>query len=152
MLAYVSEKISSKWSEKGIIDNEEIDVYRYGIEIVLSSLFGIVSVLTIGLIFGAMVQAIIFLVIFIPLRMYTGGYHANTYIRCNTTTIVLFATQVLLVNLARFTVPIYFIGYLIGAIIIVGAAPIKNDNKKIETQHKRRYKLIASIIYAVDIH
>lgn len=148
MLSYISEQISTNWSKQGIIDTESKDVYRYGIEIILSSLIGIVSVITIGIMLSAVLEAFVFLAIFIPLRMYTGGFHAKTYVRCNLTTVALFAIQVSITSLFILNGPIYIIGIVIGLIIILALAPIKNVNKIIEAENRKKYKRLALLIYA----
>lgn len=61
-------------------DTEEIEFYRYGIEITLSSLINITLISIIGIVTDYTFESMMFLVVFIIMRSFTGGYHANTYI------------------------------------------------------------------------
>lgn len=62
-------------------DTEEIEFYRYGIEITLSSLINIVLISIIGIVTNYTFESMMFLAVFIIMRSFTGGYHANTYIK-----------------------------------------------------------------------
>ncbi len=64
-------------------DTEEIEFYRYGIEITLSSLINIALISIIGIVTNYTFESTMFLAVFIIMRSFTGGYHANTYIKCN---------------------------------------------------------------------
>ena len=67
-------------SSNAIDDNEETkDYYRYGIEITISSLINILLIIIIGIVSGNALESIVFLACFIPLRQFTGGFHAKTY-------------------------------------------------------------------------
>lgn len=59
------------------LPEEETDVYKYGIEITISSLFNIILIIMLSLIFGSIVSGICFLSCFILLRQFTGGYHES---------------------------------------------------------------------------
>ncbi len=83
MINKLSSLISSKFVEHNIISKSVKDVYRYGIEITISSIIGFVITCLIGLLFRMLMQTMLFYVIFILLRSMTGGYHAKTYLKCN---------------------------------------------------------------------
>lgn len=63
--------------------DEVQDFYRYGIEITISSMLNIVLVLLMGALTGHLLESVIYLAVFIAVRVITGGYHADTYFRCN---------------------------------------------------------------------
>jgi len=77
------ERIFFNWfidaTKAGEIDQE---VVVYGFEQGIIALFGIMIALLMGAIFGIFLQGCIFMLAFIPLRMYAGGYHASTRRRC----------------------------------------------------------------------
>ncbi|MCM1228262.1 MAG: accessory gene regulator B family protein [Clostridium sp.] len=64
-------------------DDESKDYYQYGIEITISSLLNIVLIVAIGIVSGNILESILFLSCFVPLRQFTGGFHAKTYFLCN---------------------------------------------------------------------
>lgn len=66
----------------GYIDCEDKEIIKYGLEQGLYSLLGIFIALVIGYMLNVLAESIIFIIFLIPLRMYTGGYHANTRRKC----------------------------------------------------------------------
>lgn len=81
MVRWISSKILSFISKFIEISPEMKDVYQYGIEITISSIFNIVLVLLCSLALGNVLAGIIYLFIFIFLRSFTGGYHPCLYPR-----------------------------------------------------------------------
>lgn len=80
------------------IEIEQASIYQYGYEILISSC--IICAIAVGLGFAmkCLFAAIIYFIIFALLRSICGGYHAKTYLKCNTiyaftTFIVLFALK-----------------------------------------------------------
>ena len=57
-------------------------VYVYGFEITLSSLAVMFSVFTLSCLCGAVYTSITFSLIFVSIRLFSGGYHAKTYGCC----------------------------------------------------------------------
>ena len=91
MLHTISENIANS-----LFDEESkypMSIYVYGIELMISSLIGTIVVLTMGILFKSVIESIIFMVSLSLIRFFSGGYHAQTYIRCNT----VFAISALLV-------------------------------------------------------
>lgn len=48
----------------------------------LSTISGMLSVFLLSLLLGNCVAGITFLLVFVGLRLFSGGYHATTYLRC----------------------------------------------------------------------
>lgn len=55
----------------------------YGYEIILSSALSFAAVIVFGVAFCKLFEAIIFFLTFYFIRRRTGGYHADTYFKCN---------------------------------------------------------------------
>lgn len=54
-------------------------VYVYGAELFFSTSFGTISILLIAVLAGQFISGILFLLVFISLRIFVGGFHASTY-------------------------------------------------------------------------
>ena len=78
----VVEGIVSILHKNSIVNDENIDVVRYGIEIVLLKILFFLTILFIGIITNNVVNILIFMLFYKPLRTYAGGYHAKTRIGC----------------------------------------------------------------------
>lgn len=142
MIEFLTERVLSYISRKGAINADDEDVrafYKYGIEITISSILNIVIIVILSLLFKGFYEGMIFLLVFIPTRQFTGGFHADTYFRCNLTfavcfTITLFSCRCTAEMLSVWTKTALLLGELI---LIAAICPIKNEHKPIN--EKRQY-------------
>ena len=74
--------ISNTLAESNIIKKEDVAIYKYGILLFLTSALEIGIILILSLFIGNFIETIIFFVAFLPIRVYAGGYHADTKLRC----------------------------------------------------------------------
>ena len=129
MLNAVSVRLSSLLLKR--IDNAKYsqDVYTYGIEILLSTMAGIIAVLISAFLCSSLCEGIIFLVLFSSLRIFTGGYHANTYGKCLIVTVgsfwVVLVSTVFLSNLGL--INYLYIPLVCSGVYIIAHAPIENE-------------------------
>lgn len=133
-----------------VINNVEVEkqFYQYGIEITLSSIINIALILLLGLISKSVFESVIFLLLFIPIRQFTGGYHASTYLRCNLLFCSLYIV-VLMVSRLTFSYLTTYAVILITFICILliwFMCPVEHINKPIPTQRKKHHKLIAAML------
>ena len=62
--------------------SEDKEVYRYGIQQGLNLALNILTTIIIGCLCDMLLPSILFLVCYMPLRSFCGGYHAKTHLRC----------------------------------------------------------------------
>lgn len=74
--------VSNSLAENNFIKREDIDIYRYGIEMFIICVLEMAFVMLISVIVGNVFEAMLFFIGFIPIRIYSGGYHAETRIGC----------------------------------------------------------------------
>ena len=82
MVQKIARKTAEKMSERRIIEAKTIHIYTYGLELLFSSLAGVVALIIISTANGKAFLWIPYLAGFIPLRLSGGGYHASTHFRC----------------------------------------------------------------------
>ena len=154
MINKLSSLISSKFVEHNIISKSVKYVYRYGIEITISSIIGFVITCLIGLLFRMLMQTMLFYVIFILLRSMTGGYHAKTYLKCN------FIFSIITLFIVTFSKAAYEMQISFGILtllflpsiaIFIWIAPVENVNKPIKAE-KRVYWKSISIVTSVLLY
>ena len=143
--------ITEKWKDKKIIDPELCDVYRYGIEIAISTIIGFVLIGILGVVFSCPLKSLIFLLVFVPVRNYCGGYHANTYFLCN---IVISAVFIIVVLLSKYIIINYYFIIplaLFGLLVMCLFAPVENKNKPIDDKQKSKCKIVSIVLFALSI-
>lgn len=131
-------------------DNER-EYYQYGIEITVSSLLNIILILSIGALAHSIFESIIFLVCFILIRQFTGGFHADTYFKCN----LIFCISFIAVLVLYYTTAVYLSTYISILITFVCVSvflvkcPIEHINKPISNNRKVFHKIVAALLGAV---
>ncbi len=141
MYNYISNLIVSRWLNNNIIKKDDFDIFTYGIEIIMSSVVGALLVFILGCVLLTPVHSIIFLAIMIPLRCYCGGYHANTYLSCNT---IMAASFICTAILSKYTSPntyITIVGLFAINIIIVILSPVTTQIKDYQIAKRKTVKL-----------
>lgn len=147
MLNKLAAKISSKMLQRGVISGEMFDIYVYGFELVLSFLFSVAVMLFVGIVTNRILHTILFLLVFITLRSFSGGYHANTYGVCFMVTISVFIVTILLAEYINICWWYYLLLLSVGLPLIYIFAPIEHHNKPLETNDKARCKMISTILF-----
>ena len=95
--------------------------------------------------------AIAYLICIVPIRMYTGGYHAKTYFKCNVVFGLLFFLNILMFQyIVENELEIQLcITTLLSFYIIERFAPVENENKKLTSRQKKKYKKISIVLFII---
>lgn len=151
MIKYLSDNITDFFYSNNIIQEEDKEIYVYGLQLIISTIIGITLILVLGLILKKLFYSIIFLISFIPIRMYSGGYHANSYVKCNLTLISLYlvAMSAVIFTPSVYVIRISVIMAIITIYIILKYAPVDNENKRLtENRKKGNKKITVFILFA----
>ena len=146
MITALAQIISGYLIKNKIIDNTKLDIYIYGFEIMISNIICFGMGLVIGAVCSEFIECILFLIVFILLRRYCGGYHAETYLKCD----IIFMTNILLVMLmlkfiSAYSLFFHFIIAIISIIFIIQLATVENKYKPLKKKEKKRHKILAII-------
>lgn len=134
---------------QGIITETQVEVCSYGLELFVSGVLNIGIVLCISLILGHDTEAVLFLIGFIPMRLFAGGYHADTHFHCCIIFSGLYLLSTLL-NLIRNTVTLGMF-VVVEMIIIYLLAPVPSPNKPISERKRRKNRKISICIVLFNI-
>ena len=136
MIHTIAQKTADIFCRQNVADEEKKEIYIYGIELLVSSLIGAVLILGISIGIGKIWSGVVFLSVFILVRQYTGGYHADTYVRCNAAFVLTYLLTVgiwIFCRVHDLKVAVWFI--LLGAYIIMAVlAPVENKNKPLDDE------------------
>ena len=157
-ISRIADSIAVLFLKKNIINEDELPVYQYGMQVLICNIAGMLTVLIVGILISRLVESIIFITIYATLRIYTGGYHARTPLVCN---IVFLGTYLVTVMLEALKVnnSVVWIMYLLSCLIILRFSPIENVNKELDEKDKEIYRnksliistLLLMILLAGDI-
>ena len=136
----------------GTIDQEDMEKYTYGVEIVIEKLITYTVLFILALVLKVLVPSALFILFFITLRGYTGGFHARTYLGCFISTIVIYLCS------SQIFVPFFIMQekYIIPCIIvssisIILLAPMNHPNINLSINEKKRCKIGSRSILTIEI-
>lgn len=153
MLNRISVKLSKRLLDKIEVDKREEDVYVYGFELILSTLAGLTSILILTAVFSKLIVGFLFIAIFVPLRIFTGGYHASTYGRCFIISNLSYLTVLMIKNLTWYHTPVivWYCLLLAACYYILIKAPVINPSQPVSEYRKKRSKKMVKYILGFDI-
>lgn len=82
MITWLSEKMAGLFVGSGAANEEDRDVYVYGMDVLLSTALSILCILAIGILIGKGIETLLYILLFTVLRSAAGGFHANTHWGC----------------------------------------------------------------------
>lgn len=153
MINRISNKITDFLCKNLNIESDMVDVYKYGIEITMSSFLNIFWIVVIGMLLSDIISALIFLSVFVFLRSFTGGYHADTYFKCNLVFVLTFlivyyvGNAIFVVENGEIRMLILEVIALLGFAPVIAFTPVENKNKVITKDKAKLYRRISPAIY-----
>lgn len=150
MKSSVIEKFSELLVQNKVISLEEKELFIFGLQQGLIMILNVLSSIIVGYIFGMVWQSIVFLVMYIPLRSYVGGYHARTQLRCYLFSMVLISLVLWGIKLIPWTSFICMVVSMIMGIIIFLTAPRADENKPLDEIETVVFRKRARCIYLVQ--
>lgn len=139
-------------NESSQTSQEEQELYRFGYKLLLLQAINIAVVIAIGLLCSCLKEMVFFLMGYIPLRSYAGGYHAGGPVRCG---ILSAAMELAVAVVLRIPVPgLAAEGMLATAVvcevIIYVTAPVAACNKPLTDSQVLTFRRNARIILGVE--
>lgn len=154
MITVISKKIAEFLCSKNIIEKDKKEVYQYGYEVLVSGLTGFIIVLVLGLFMNRFVDSLLFLAVFVPVRQLTGGYHADSYLKCNIVFTAVYLIVMLVSETMKLEISLLYMGIMLVLYILAvyEYAPMENPDKPLDADQKRinrKTALAVSVILSV---
>ncbi len=145
MIDKIAASITEMLLTNGIVDAEDCEIYEYGMNLIISGVMGGFVIIVLSLLIGRFELGVMFLGVIIPVRMYTGGYHANTHLMCNVVFSIVYLVSIVMYEwLIQFSLEnVIWIVTIISAVMIAVVSPLENSNKPITKEEKKKYKRIS---------
>lgn len=140
MFEFLAEKTIQILESLNIISQNRA-IYKYRIEVLISILVETLLIMLIGFILDCFFEAVIYNVIFLVLRRYTGGYHCTTHLGCISTLLAFFGLYVIIRGYFNFSTVVLCIIILIIEGIIVYLSPVQSNNIILNELEQKKYHL-----------
>ena len=70
------------WIHLGLIPSADVSLYIWALDYLFFNLLTWGTLLFLGFVFNCVPRCLLFLILYLPLRIYAGGFHAKTKIGC----------------------------------------------------------------------
>lgn len=153
VLNRISNELASVLLKKAKKTQYDREVYVYGLELIISTLAGMLSILAVSTMLSDITAGLVFLFSFVPLRLFTGGYHASTYGKCFLVSNISYIVLILINNLIWKTVGIgaWVALFVVISLYIAHNAPQVNVHQNINLNKRKRSNRIVKHILVLDV-
>ena len=152
MIADYAEKISNKMVDRGIVQKEDVELYRYGIENAITVAGNLLASALFGILTGRLGVVLVFLLFYSTLRTYSGGVHCKSKLGCFILSMLILLVPVFSYEWVMETVafPVIIAVGVIAIVVILVLSPVESINKPLDDEERKYYKRISHCIVALQ--
>lgn len=156
MISNLSSYLADKFFLSKDANEDERELYVYGLFMFLSHFIYLVLVCIFGCLLKCVAESIIFYFAFYQIRRFAGGYHAKTELRCEICSLILMFLSIITIKLScYYNLQVLFYCSLLAAIVIFIIAPLDTPEKPLtekELQYfRKKSRLILMLIFFVVV-
>lgn len=152
MFEYIAESLVFILIKYKKVDIADRDIYIYGLEVILLNGLLMISFLIMSIWFDMLFHFGAFIIFFVPLRVFVGGYHAKHSETCFIMSNVMYLVSLAIVknseSLHRNTALIILT--ILALIIMFVWSPVKNKNRPLADYQYKRNKKITFVMIVID--
>lgn len=150
MISKLSEKLTEYLYNNNTISKEDVELYNYGLFIVISEILLFVYCLIVGAILKIALPSLLFCSVFFLVHRFAGGFHAKTELHCLIITLSFFLISIVLIKLSTQLNCIILISiYVCCFIILIILSPADTPQKPLSNKEKFLFKKITSLIIVI---
>lgn len=145
------DKIVAYMVEANIIKENERKVYCFGLQLIEEMVFSFCIFLIIGILFGNVLETIVFFGAFAVLRQYAGGFHAKNFISCLAISCCIITTLNLLLTFFTDFTWVIILCVVVGLPAIFVLSPVDSVYKYINKDEVKKYRRRSAIILLIEL-
>lgn len=153
MVQKIVDVLVNKQSQNYVMTDEDEKIYRYGYVLLCEVFLNLVIALIIGIVFSKTKEVIFFLGMYIPLRSFCGGWHADKIWKCTVISNVILLLQVYgIENIIMYlSISGMLLIFFLNMICIFFIAPVETEMKKISHGEKQIYRRRIKLIFTLHL-
>ena len=153
----LTKRLINNLINNNIIKKEDEEIYSYGFKQMIFIFLNLITIIFIGVLLNKLFESILFMTMYIPIRVYAGGYHSRTKLRCYIFSILMLISVLYILKLGLLkSYLLIVILAIISSSIILYLAPVEDENKpldeiEIKVYTKRTMRNLIIILIALCI-
>ncbi|SFO03778.1 accessory gene regulator B [Pseudobutyrivibrio sp. UC1225] len=146
----VIQRLTNNLIVRAYIEEQDRELYEYAIFSILLHIIPVIIIWIIGILLGKTFEYLLFIISFLIIRKYSGGYHADSLSHCIVQSSVVIITTLLLVS--NININNIFKIFTIGAAIMVFIlSPLENENKPLSITDRHFYRRVIGILLLINV-
>lgn len=150
MFVRMADKLTGYMLQQDMISDDKKEFYRFGIQQGMVLAINLITFFVIGICFGMVWQTLAYLMAYIPVRVFAGGYHARTQERCYILSCALVSAVLGMIQISTGLILVYLIASATSCIIILILAPVGDRNKPLDPKERTVYGHRARIMVLTE--
>lgn len=155
MVGYIKTHIVNGWIDRKLIEEEDRELYEYGIEITVEFIVNIITTIILALITREIIPCIFMYGSFMVLRSYSGGIHAKTFIRCYFYSTLVILVTLIFIRFGLVNIWVYRGFALVNLVYLWRTEPVESENKVVNEREKvvfrHKEKIVMSVILFISV-
>lgn len=147
----IANYIADMLIQNGIVHKQNKEVYNFGIEQLLFMLLNFITALSIAGLAGMLLEGLIFMLTYLPLRKYAGGLHAKTRLQCYIGGMLFFVGILYFIKIFSWPNEQNIFLLIISSVIIFCFSPAENKAKKLSDFEKQVYRKKTLIVLGIEL-
>lgn len=150
MISKVAKIITQYLIKKHAIEDDDYQIYHYGLFVLISESFFWGYCLFVGAVLKIVLPSLLFCAFFFLSHRFAGGFHAKTELHCLMITLSSFLISIIAIKLSVQLNDIFLlVFYVCCSIILIVLSPADTPQKPLSNKDKILFKKITSLIVAV---
>lgn len=149
---YIARRMTAFLVRRGIIaeDRRTMEIYEYGLELISGDLINFAVVLLLSALLQNIGTGVLYLLCFVSVRLFSGGFHAKTHFRCGLAMAVFYLLfSVIYQGLSAAGTEVLSAGTALAYIPVAVCIPVVNRNRPLNDAERRTNRKRAIILYVL---
>lgn len=153
MIQMIVNALVNKQLQHHTMTDEDEKIYRYGYILLCEVFLNLIIALVIGIVFAKFNIIMFFLGMYIPLRSFCGGWHADKIWKCTVISNAILLLQVYGLEklLNHLSIGMMLVIFFLNMICIYFMAPVETKMKKISHEEKQIYRSRIKLICTLHL-
>ncbi|MBR1822835.1 MAG: accessory gene regulator B family protein [Ruminococcus sp.] len=151
MFTRTAYKITEAMAVHGVISAERKTVCSWGMCHILDSLFNLAIFSVIGILCHMLPETAVFTVSYICLRVYAGGFHASTPVRCSVISDIVLIAALRDIRFAEQHTTAFVVCSAAAVTVILILMPVADIRKPLDGRDRRRYRRKGAVILSAEV-
>ncbi len=138
---------------KGKITKEEADLYAYGYMLLVEKILIFMISILVAVLCDAFFEIILLCITFIPLRTYSGGYHAKSRWACMILSGIFLIVGIYSMRWLKHFIDmkLFVMGEILCGFVMMKFAPVDVEQRKITSSERKYFRKVLAVINGIEI-